>query len=1138
MKKGLKLLICALCAVSFIACNPSTNDKGGGNQEVTKTLQQQIDDGKSTGLVDFNNAKIEENASVDDKITIKNLDMGGKTLTITTSGVVLENVKNATVIVADGDVTLKNCTNINKLEVKKTSNTDSVVIDASKIDTIEINKEGLRIVLKDEKTEVKDVVVSAKNTTVEAEKKTTESDASKTPVIEKLTVKEDAGNVSVSGGKIENLKVETTDTTTSTTTKPTVTITGETEITAIEGTDTVSVAPEAKETVKVPETVTKTEIKVFGYAIYDAEALKTEYTIGDAFDYTNLAVKVTYTNGSTKVIPLTAENCEIKGFNSASAASLKIEVWYKTNFIGDFTVVIRKPVKTEGSAREYLDAAIEALVPVTQHQIPDVDLALSYFKKAYETEQTDETKLYYALAEVASLSTDENVAKLLKENFGIKNYPASMNALLSGSWMKEYLVTTPIECYFYEKNPNGNYIRGNRKTKTESKDSALSFSTKSTKYEEYWIYPFHSYSGLLEIEPSATGDTMFEISCYKNYFYAGTGSDTERAEKEYNDFKEANKDYIYSLKERKTVMLPASARSSNSSSDKAVIFDFQVIDSDDPAYQATLYNSMKTSETMSYLMLSNFFTCNANGFNRLIDDILNVFGTRYENAKALVKDFTQESVELQAEYIKALNLTDVLGENTIKIGKAEVDAFFAAMDVLKGLFQWFSSYDLSLDIESTIKEDMFQLYNPNYSYSSWSALPSQYLSSFNSENFISKLYALTNEKTFAVRSSDAMAASKATILNALKTALASYDYITGASKLYPDAVKTKMKELADPVYANVSKFAEALENNGIFQIQVSGSPVTYFKLDLGKLFTAGYFSDLLEKNSKGDIKFTAASWSGSVEGNDSQRENVFASEFLDKKMHEIDLSDTYVQLPVIMKPEAEALPWNKYIRVSRLNGYLSFKWSKIVDLMPEITDEFTAKMGDLYDKSTGILSIPVQASAYSLIYKPLEDMTGNWYTGGFGLETLNIFENYGAKDDDILYMNVLNTSNPNCSGSVFLGDIKTIKESGYVLYAAMNKDVPALVSYTSKDKIPEKLAFSADDTATPGKVKIFIYSNMSETNSELQFRVQAYEKPSTKNYSSGMTYISYTDPSTGEWDYGYSKRSSTYLFTPFINKVQ
>ena len=96
--------------------------------------------------------------------------MGDKTLTITTSGVVLENVRNATVIVADGDVTLKNCTNIKKLEVKKTSSSDSVVIDASKIDTIEINKDGIRIVLKDEKTEVKDVVVSAKNTTVEAEK--------------------------------------------------------------------------------------------------------------------------------------------------------------------------------------------------------------------------------------------------------------------------------------------------------------------------------------------------------------------------------------------------------------------------------------------------------------------------------------------------------------------------------------------------------------------------------------------------------------------------------------------------------------------------------------------------------------------------------------------------------------------------------------------------------------------------------------------------------------------------------------------------------------------------------------------------------------------------------------------------------
>ena len=103
MKKGIKLLACALCAAFLFSCNTATNDNnGGGNPDVTKTLTERIED--ANGTIDFNNATISEDASVDEKVTIKNLDMDGKTLTVYTSGVVLENVKNATVIVANGDV--------------------------------------------------------------------------------------------------------------------------------------------------------------------------------------------------------------------------------------------------------------------------------------------------------------------------------------------------------------------------------------------------------------------------------------------------------------------------------------------------------------------------------------------------------------------------------------------------------------------------------------------------------------------------------------------------------------------------------------------------------------------------------------------------------------------------------------------------------------------------------------------------------------------------------------------------------------------------------------------------------------------------------------------------------------------------
>ena len=896
MKKGIKLLACALCAGFLFSCNTATNDNnGGGNPDVTKTLTERIED--ANGTIDFNNATISEDASVDEKVTIKNLDMGGKTLTVYTSGVVLENVKNATVIVADGDVTLKNCTNIIKLEVKKNpSETDDIVIDASQIETIEINKDGIRIVLKDKDTKVDEIIVSAENTTLDAEKK--ENDDA--PVVETLTVTEDADNVSISGGKIENLVVETSEETAEED-KPVVTLTGETEITKIEGDTTVYVSEEVKDTVKLPEDAKTEEVTEQSWTLYNADSVKKEYTVGDKFDYTNLAVKVTYSNGSIKVVPLTKDNCELLGFDTSIAGTYTVSVKYKEKLIGSFEIKVSKPALTNGTAREYIDAALEILSD--SKGMPDFDLAVSYFKKAYEADKTDETKLYYALAELASISTDESVAKLLKENFGLKNYPSSMNALFSGSWMKEYLYTKACQTATFVKDPNGNYVRGNTYY-SDSYDNVLSFYSKYTKYDDYWISPDYYGYYSSHITPSDTGDTMFTISYpdKKWQYDIETGNyvekENEDAINEYKAFIEENKDCLYSIKETKTVQLPRAAFGYDYK-EKELIPEFTVIDQNDPNYQATLYNSLKTTETMSYLMLANFFNCNAEGFNKLIDNILNVYNNRFENAKALVADLSQESITVPADIIFALGLDKWFGENTVKIGKAEVDVCFAAMDIYKGLFQWFSSYDLSLDLD-VVKDRMFQLYNPNDPYSSWGSVPTRYAEMFRygSDTIFAELYSLTNAKTFTVRSETAMAASKNTILNAVNKALASYEYITGDSKTYPSEVKEKIKDYAGPAYEMVAEIAKALKDGTVFEVKNSDGK-TQFAIDLGKFFTAGYLSNLVEKDSKGDIKFTANGYQYMDTTGYSYREVM--APFKDDKEYEFDISNKYNEVKRVLK---------------------------------------------------------------------------------------------------------------------------------------------------------------------------------------------------------------------------------------------
>ena len=778
--------------------------------------------------------------------------------------------------------------------------------------------------------------------------------------------------------------------------------------------------------------------------------------------------------------------------------------------------------------------------------MPDFDLAVSYFKKAYEVEKTDETKLYYALAELASISTDESIAKLLKENFGLKNYPSSMNALFSGSWMKEYIETNPCQTATFVKDPNGSYVRGNGYY-SESYDNVLSFYIEYTKYEDYWISPDYSSYYYRYINPSDTGDTMFTISYpektweYDNEIETWVEKENEDAINEYKAFIEANKDCLYSLKETKTIQLPRSALGYGYD-EKELIPEFTVIDQNDPNYQATLYNSLKTTETMAYLMLANFFKCNSEGFNKLIDNILNVYGTRYENAKKLVSDLKQENITVPADIISALGLDEMLGTNTVKIGKAEVDVCFAAMDIYKGLFQWFSSYDLSLDLD-VVKDRMFQLYNPNDPYASWGAVPTRYAEMFRygSDTIFAELYSLTNAKTFTVRSEIAMVASKNTILNAVNKALASYEYITGDSKTYPSEVKEKIKDYAGPTYEMVAEIAKALEDGTVFEVKNSDGK-TQFAIDLGKFFTAGYLSNLVEKDSKGDIKFTANGYQYMDTTGYSYREVM--APFKDNKEYEFDLSNKYNEVKRVLKSETEALDWDEEISLRYIYGYASIKLSKIIDLMPGMI-ELPEQMSQIYDETTGILKMSVSISTWINIYKPLDTMEGAW----FQIEYDNLsefFDIYDAEEDDFVNIAITKTietenSRSTYTGIVFVGDVKTIKESGFVTYGVFNEYYPTTIGqYLTKETASKKFDNVPDDKVNAKNVKFYAYSNMTgdRPGDDLVVQLRLCKKPISYSYSYENPFVAYYDSDKNTFTYGYAKAKGVLNLTSGFSKVE
>ena len=86
---------------------------------------------------------------------------------------------------------------------------------------------------------------------------------------------------------------------------------------------------------------------------------------------------------------------------------------------------------------------------------------------------------------------------------------------------------------------------------------------------------------------------------------------------------------------------------------------------------------------------------NTMGFNSLIDEALNsAFGQNYTDAVALIDEMDNTPVTLDSRLIELLELTEALGEDTVKITKAELKIFTSAFDILKGTLEFLQAYNL------------------------------------------------------------------------------------------------------------------------------------------------------------------------------------------------------------------------------------------------------------------------------------------------------------------------------------------------------------------------------------------------------------------------------------------------------------
>lgn len=779
----MKKFVCLFLAAAFAFAAVSCASDGGSDDD--NSISSLINNGGST--VDLTGKEIKEDVSVNSTVTIKNADFGGKTLTVNAANVVLENVKNVKIVVSEkvksSSFTIKKGSGEVSVVVKGGS---SIVIKNSSVTSVSV--EGTDASVSVEKTNVDSVEVKADGAAIKGGE-----DSS----IKTVTVDEKVGTVDVADGKIENVKAGE---------NVVINVRGDSQIGKAEGGKFV-----AEDNVVLPSTARKIEISSVKLIRISP---KTEYEIGDRFDYSGLSVSVKYNDGTEKSISLNANNVEIPGFSSSSVGACTVSFVYKgSNVEGMLSVTIKASSKPY---KNLLNEGIDLLLE------QNYDEGVAKIKEAYNKEKNDETKLYYALSEIATISTDSSVSSIMKNNFGVKNYPSTLNALINGEWLKEYKRGVYEDVYTVSEAPaDETYycvkVSGDR-------------CDWNSDGEECWI------EALLDEDNEWISCWAADLNCVKNVRLDETGKylvyvhnlpENVRAQ-----ITDSTKKYRCSYDHRKRVL-------SDYDSEKFPYFNVPEWLKNSDRYNESLIKSTQTSATTSLLLWGNLVECNPNGANGLIDNILKIFDGKFENAKNLADSISEGNVIVPSKVISALGLEEVLGDSSVYVGKAELNVLISSMQILKGTFQWLSSYDLSANIASA--KDFFGE-NPD----EW--------------GFFRKL---ANTNSLKIRNAGAMETSKKTFIVAIEILENSYNYLVSSAGSYPQAAKDEVARYGNVVLAAAEDLNKCLKNGGIFYIPNenpfetlkwnASSSGNSFGIDMGKLFTAGYFSDIFERDGS-DLK--------------------------------------------------------------------------------------------------------------------------------------------------------------------------------------------------------------------------------------------------------------------------------------------
>lgn len=568
----------------------------------------------------------------------------------------------------------------------------------------------------------------------------------------------------------------------------------------------------------------------------------------------------------------------------------------------------------------------------------DYDTTLSKFRSAYALDPNDTTKIYYALTELAMLSTDTDVVDIIKNDFGAKNYPATPNAIFNSAWvselktpvsklnsvfnsewLKKYPELKNVNAATFEPNAEGNYIRVSATPTTSWSIANILGGGVYYLYDGIWVhYPDYIKATdkntfcLTNVTPDANGNYLISFSSYyssltdktvyetqanseiADYLYnldsstsqlvktsSGeyvrlTGTETTSYNEDYINYSYKNNegtctssygrltDYslsnegnylayksniIYTLAQKKAKSsLTSYLYNSTSSYRKNILGEILYLPelavpdwvTSSQYYKDTIVGTTQSYKTWLYLIYANLITNNEQGANEKIDKLIKIVHAKNETIRKIVDSMGTGTATLDPTFIRNLRLTEYIGDDSVTISKTEMQILSAALEACDAALTFVAAYDLSADLKCA--------------EISLEASPKE--NNAEKDKIVKAINDSVTAKTLSVRDATKLATAKSMFSEAAGRVISCYNEIK-TSTLYPQIVKDKIAEYGAAYYDGAVKAKAALDNGSIFYIPKEPNPRTFpttaseafFGIDLGKVFTPGYFTNIIERST-------------------------------------------------------------------------------------------------------------------------------------------------------------------------------------------------------------------------------------------------------------------------------------------------